>query len=371
LILGRNIKTIGDHSFSSCSSFVGCLSISSSVNYIGDFAFQKTSFDYCFFEGLSEINHGQSVFSVCKFFYTIVPDGYSNSTFSGFPISFNVNNEMSYTFNGNESGISRYIGNGNNELIIPNSINYKGQSYQVTCINNYAFANYKGLYGNVQIPQGIRIIGDYSFFSCIGLNGSISIPETVEEIGQYAFAECSNLKGGLSIPQKVTIIETCSFYSCTGLNGKLELPSSLEIIENHAFYCCSNLQGSLIIPKNTISIGNLSFFKCSGFNQLKLYDHLKTIGTYAFYQCYGFISSLELPKSLTFIDSYAFESCYGFSSCYYEGKENINYGTLIFANCSFSGVHVPLGYKGSDFAGYGVLSNMILLIILIIFINKR
>ena len=128
---------------------------------------------------------------------------------------------------------------------------------------------YQDASGNITIPATITggentytvtSIGDYAFANCSGLT-SVTIPDGVTSIGNSAFLECHNLTS-VDIPDSVTSIGGFAFYYCTGLTS-VDIPGSVTSIGNFAFYDCTGLT-SVDIPDGVTSIGNGAFFRCSG-----------------------------------------------------------------------------------------------------------
>ena len=76
-------------------------------------------------------------------------------------------------------------------VVIKNSILYKGGEYVVTSIGPDAFSGCSGL-TSITIPDSVTSIGNSAFSGCTGLT-SITIPDSVTSIGSYAFYGCSNL----------------------------------------------------------------------------------------------------------------------------------------------------------------------------------
>ncbi|MBO5262094.1 MAG: leucine-rich repeat domain-containing protein [Clostridia bacterium] len=74
---------------------------------------------------------------------------------------------------------------------VPEYITYKGTSYPVKEIANYAF-NCCDKLTSVTVPSGVEAIGVYAFQSCTALT-SIVIPSSVTNIYSYAFLGCDSL----------------------------------------------------------------------------------------------------------------------------------------------------------------------------------
>ena len=121
------------------------------------------------------------------------------------------------------------------EVVIPESVEYRGTAYSVTSI------------------------GYAAFYSSSGLT-SVTIPNSVTSIGKEAFRGSSGLTS-VTIGNSVTSIGYGAFYSCSGLTS-VTIGNSVESIEGMAFEGCSGLT-SVTIPNSVTSIGNAAFRKCS------------------------------------------------------------------------------------------------------------
>ena len=142
-------------------------------------------------------------------------------------------------------------------VVIPSTVNYNSNTYNVTSIGNDAF------------------------FGCSSLT-SITISNSVTSIENSTFAYCTGLTS-ITIPNSVTSIGTNAFYSCTSLTT-ITIPNSVTRISDRMFYMCNSLT-SITIPNSVTSIGVQTFRGCTSllsvtFNQTQ---KLPTIGSDAFY----------------------------------------------------------------------------------------
>ena len=114
------------------------------------------------------------------------------------------------------------------DVVIPESVTYKGAVYSVTSIGDIAFAGCIGLI-SITIPDGVTSIGESAFDSCKGLT-SITIPDGVTSIGVSAFYGCSGLTS-ITIGNSVTSIGKGAFFDCWGLTSVTIGNSVMSIIQ--------------------------------------------------------------------------------------------------------------------------------------------
>ena len=101
-------------------------------------------------------------------------------------------------------------------VIIPETVQYNGQTYTVTATSGGSSA-----YGVFQATSSTLKI--------------ISIPSTMERIGAYTFYGCTFTSIDLSHCTSLTTLGTCAFFNNGNLTS-ISLPSSLTTIESRALY---------------------------------------------------------------------------------------------------------------------------------------
>ena len=232
---------------------------------------------------------------------------------------------------------NEYTGN----VVIPESVDYNGNTYPVTSIGDHAFYECRGL-TSVTIPNSVTSIGNYAFGYCSGLT-SVTIPNSVTSIGSQAFWGCSTLNS-LTIPENVTSIGIQAFNYCGNLtsitveNGNTKydsrencnaiierntnkllfgcmntiIPNSVNYIEEFAFFGCKSLT-SMTIPSSVSSIGQYAFSDCSGLISMTINDGVTSIGVTAFKDCSS-LTSITIPNSVVSIGGSAFWNCQGLTS---------------------------------------------------------
>lgn len=273
------------------------------------------------------------------------------------------------------------------DIVIPESVEYEGITYQVTSIGGSAFWYDKNL-SSVEIPQSVTTIDHDAFGGCSGL-ASIVIPSSVNYIGGAAFVGCSDLATiivseenkyydsrdncnaiietssnkliagckNTVIPPSVKSIESCAFSGCTGLvSVKLD---NITSIGKRAFKGCSSLQ-SLSIANSITSIDKGAFEDCSGLSTLTIGNGLTSINEKVFYGCSS-LTSVTIPNNVISIGEYAFCKCKNMTSVNIPSSvDSIGVGAFKYCSSLIS-VNVPNGVKDiglSAFYGCKGLTSM-------------
>ena len=200
------------------------------------------------------------------------------------------------------------------DVVIPETVYYNGETYNVTSIGDCAFRASK--IESVVIPNSIKSIGYEAFEKCYDLS-YVKFGTGVTEIGNLAFYSCIELEvvdiSDLSSWCKIDFNNTNNPLSEAQhlyLNGEeikdLTIPNDVSHIGNYSFDSCLGLT-SLTIPNSVVDIGDGAFGSCSGLTSINLSNGLEKIGYGAFAYC-G-ITKLDIPNSVTSIGNSVFIGC--------------------------------------------------------------
>lgn len=155
-----------------------------------------------------------------------------------------------------------YYGEGNNmgyegDVVIPEQVAYKGKTYTVTAIGQYAFVG--SALTSINMPNTVKEIrGDVCFLDCPNLASVrlsdgitkiplatfsgctsltvITLPESLKEIGSGAFSDCSSLTKIYARNSKAPQIEAWSFDDEARQNATLYVPKGCKEVYNSADY---------------------------------------------------------------------------------------------------------------------------------------
>ncbi len=262
------------------------------------------------------------------------------------------------------------------EVEIPSTVTYNGNTYSVTEIGYGAFCIFDsmavgctGLIGIV-IPNSVTSIGKSAFSGCTSLIG-ITIPDGVISIGDSAFSGCTGLVS-ITIQNSVTSIGKCAFSNCTwlttlrynavncggnGFSGDDEwywlsgcnnletvyIGDSVEVIPNY-FIKKSNVR-TLEIPNSVTLIGEAAFSGCTKlkrvtisngdtpFGCMVLPDNVTSIGKKAFSDCQS-LQKITIPNSVTSIGDSSFYFCVDLTIVSI-GNGIVEIGEGAFASCKY------------------------------------
>lgn len=180
------------------------------------------------------------------------------------------------------------------DITIPSSVEYNGNVYYVTKINEHAF--HGGSYST-----GTNSSAQVIYIYCNNIT-SIVIPSTVTSVGNYAFLGCYGMTA-ITLPYSITHLEHNTFGTSSNLNavyytGTIEQWLNIDFSYNssggyysnplyhaHNLYINGELLTNLIIPTNVSSIPRDVFRNVSCLLSLTLPNTVTSIGYRAFMNC--------------------------------------------------------------------------------------
>lgn len=172
--------------------------------------------------------------------------------------------------------ITGYIGN-DKKIIVPSKI----EGYPVTQITQSSFGDSKTL-EYIELPANVEYIETGLFDSSLALK-EIAIASTNK------YYTCVN--GVLYNKDKTTLM---AFPA--GRGGSFTVPKSVVTIADQAFYYCYLLE-NVKMYNNVRSIGTYTFAMCWNLKSLRLSDNLRILGYRALYNCRS-LAEIHLPYTL-------------------------------------------------------------------------
>ena len=328
LTLGSNISSIGSYAFDGCDNLktIYChratpISISSGTfttdTYTGTLyvprnsiaSYRSDSYWWKNFAKIAAIEGPDCDFEVDGLYYNVVD--LANRTCE---ITFDTPYYTSYN---------------QEEIVIPESVEYQGRKFQVVGISHDAFRDSKRI-KKLTIPKSIKSIGEDAFKGCTSL-GYLSIDNSIETVkadfsglsldsvtftGEGTFIpnwlkKNNNLRKVTFECPKVETVGDSAFYNCTQLTT-IELPHTIKQTGASSFEGCERLT-DFKLPQTLCRIGQRTFKNCSALSEIQFGSELKKIDAEAFLNCES-LSSLNISESIDSIADNAFNGCTGITT---------------------------------------------------------
>lgn len=268
VVLSEGLEKIGNNAFWYCENLED-ITLPNSLYQLGDYAFGSCDSLKMLIipERLTEIGKNISYNSDDLKIYSeksssggvsVAEYGYKYVIYDG--LIYGVKNDKAYL-------LQQFDVSG--EVVIPSSISYNGQSFEVVAISNYAFEYFDVT--KVTIPDTVTEIGQRVFYYCNELK-SIDIPSSVSSIGIECFYITDSLQAinvdeenqyfksvdGVLFSKDGTILyaypQKKAYVEEVRLDGVVQ-------IETYAFYGNDNFD-FLTIPIETVNVGNMAITYC-------------------------------------------------------------------------------------------------------------
>lgn len=123
-------------------------------------------------------------------------------------------------------------------VVVPETVEYGGETYTVTGVAQNAFSWTELVY-KVVLPSTITHIDSEAFAMCSNMT-TINMPDNVTTIGGSAFEYCKSLEN-FNMPANLETIGSLAFRDCIKLS-EVRIPASCKSIADEAFTWCIGLK---------------------------------------------------------------------------------------------------------------------------------
>ena len=216
---------------------------------------------------------------------------------SGAPLLFQITSENTVSLGANNN-VGVKLGLDNDELFIPETMEYEDKRYTITELAPFALSRTK--FSKIILPSTIRKIGSNAFFMADVTEIDLSKTKIVS-IPQYCFASSAVKK--VFLPKTLKSLGKCSFYST--LIKTIDVPRNLSVIAARAFDLSLIEEIDLSETKVT-SIGHYAF-AASMLNKFVPSSCLESLGSYALSTTP--LLTITMPSSLLFMSENCFYNC--------------------------------------------------------------
>lgn len=237
----------------------------------------------------------------------------------------------------------------------------------ISSIGNNAFRGFNKV-TSYEIDDTVTAIGTYALNGCSSLT-AVTLPEHLLSIGNNAFSSC-HLQS-ISIPDSVTYIGNGAFACNEWTLKRAKLPKNLKVINSGTFQECYALS-DVVFPEDLEEIGSNAFLFCR-FTELHFPETLKTVGASAFRQARvselvlpdgvtsigggafsqnDYLTSVKLPKKLTWLVNNVFEDCDNLSSVIWPDAL-MNIGHHTFYKTGFTKLVIPDTVNKIEYNAFG------------------
>ena len=327
LTLGSNIKSIGDYAFDGCLNLKTVYSYNPTPISYGKVSFSSTTYEGTLYVPRNVLGTYRNNYPWSTFAKIAAIEG-PDCDFEVNGLYYNVvdlvNRTCEVTFD-----TPYYSSYNQEEIVIPESVQYQGRTFQVVGISHDAFNGSK-LVKKLTIPKSIKTIGKNAFYDCSGLS-ELNIDNQIEKVqadlSKLPLTTVKFTGAGTTIPNwlknnrniknvvfdcsNVEAVADSAFYNCTSLTT-IELPHSVKQIGTASFEECKSI-AEFRMPQELDSIKPCAFKNCQSLSRLAFERNLKVIGSEAFLGCTG-ITTLNITAGIDSIANSAFNKCTGITT---------------------------------------------------------
>ena len=243
-------------------------------------------------------------------------------------------------------------------LQIPSEVEYEGEKYTVTSVNQSVFSKNSSI-TKIIIPKTVKNTDFGSnegfkynpFVDCISVesieveegnpaicsvDGVLFNKDTTTLIGYPAGAT----RESYTVPASVKTAGDGAFFNSKYLK-KIVLPDNIETLGYSLFASSKSLE-EVTLPSSIKELSIYLFKDCTKLKSVVIPEGVTTIGYSAFEGC-SRLESISLPESINFIDFFAFGSLSNLKNVYCQAKIVPNTSQNVFGNVNLSKVtlHVP------------------------------
>ena len=196
-------------------------------------------------------------------------------------------------------------------IVIPKTIKYQNEYYDVVGISEYAF--YQAPYTSITLPSTLMSIDNYAFMGCNYLE-NVVIPN-----------DCTFSYFGNSV------------FMGTPFEEKLYM-NDYNVLGENLLYSYVGNDKTCIIPDNITLLATNCFFM-SKIENVVINDKIRVIPTCAFASCRN-LKTITIPDSVEYIMDGAFKDCMNLESVTL-GEKVMSLGVDCFANTKIRTIHLP------------------------------
>jgi hypothetical protein len=244
-------------------------------------------------------------------------------------------------------------------LQIPSEVEYEGEKYTVTSVNqNVSFSKNSSI-TKIIIPKTVKNTDFGSnegfkynpFVDCFSVE-SIEVEEgnpTICSVDGVLFNKdtttligypAASARESYTVPASVKTAGDGAFFNSKYLK-KIVLPDNIETLGYSLFASSKSLE-EVVLPSSIKELSIYLFKDCTKLKSVVIPEGVTTIGYSAFEGC-SRLESISLPESINFIDFFAFGSLSNLKNVYCQAKIVPNTSQNVFGNVNLSKVtlHVP------------------------------